>query len=59
MQHKSKKGFVLLLTLLVMAALSGIAGALVTSLSTDLRSLSVQSSKAKAFWYAEAGIADD
>lgn len=52
----NRGGFVLLLTLLIMVSLSAVAGALVVSLTTDFRKISVQSADAKAFWLAEAGL---
>ncbi len=53
-----RKGFVLLLTLVIMMTLSSIAAALIFSLTTDFRNAVVQSNDAKAFWLAEAGIQD-
>ena len=55
---KNKKGFVLLLTLVVMAVLAAIAGSLILTLSGNFRNLSFQANDSKAFWLAEAGIAD-
>ena len=53
---RKKTGFVLLLTLLIMASLAAIAGALIFSLTTDFRQISVRSKDAKAIWLSEAGI---
>lgn len=59
-RHKGKasSGFILLLTLVLMTTLSAIAGTLIVSLTTDFRNAYVQTNDAKAFWLAEAGIAD-
>ncbi len=51
-------GFVLLLSLIIVATLSAIVAALIAALSTGYRAASVQSNGVKAFWLAEAGIAD-
>jgi len=55
-QILNKKGFVLLLTLLIMASLAAITGALIFSLTTDFRQIGVRSKDAKALWLSEAGI---
>ncbi len=52
------RGFILLLSLIMMATLSAMTGALIVSLSTDYRNAVVVSNNSKAFWAAEAGIAD-
>ncbi len=57
-QEIHKRGFVLLLTLVIMLTLSTIAGALIFALSSDFRAAAIQSNDGKAFWLAEAGIAD-
>lgn len=53
-----RSGFILLVTLLMMGALSAMAGAFSILLSADMRNLAIQTNDAKAIWLAEAGIAD-
>ncbi|OGW85134.1 MAG: hypothetical protein A3C35_03180 [Omnitrophica bacterium RIFCSPHIGHO2_02_FULL_46_11] len=53
-----EKGFVLLLTLVLMVTLSALAGSLILSLTTNFRNASFQTNDAKAFWLGEAGISD-
>jgi len=53
----NKKGFVLLLSIVIMIVLSAIVGGLIVSLTADTRNLAVQRNDAKAFWIAEAGVA--
>ncbi len=57
-KKKSEKGFILFLTLMLMASMGAVGGALIVALSHDLREVSVESNNAKAFWLAEAGVAD-
>lgn len=53
-----QRGFILLLTLVLMAALSAAVGALILSLTTDFRNVKVRAESTKAFYLAEAGVAD-
>src|SRR3989338_8597901 len=55
---RNNSGFILLLTLVLMAALSAAVGALILSLTTDFRNVKVRSESTKAFYLAEAGVAD-
>ena len=61
--HRSRmkdkiNGFALLLTLILMATMSAIVGALIISLTTYYRGTSAQASGFKAVWISEAGLAD-
>ncbi len=53
-----KQGFVLLLSLILMATLAAIVGALAITLSGNFRALSGETNGLKTFWIAEAGTAD-
>ncbi len=55
---RKKNGFVLLLSIVIMIVLSAVVGGLIVSLTTDMRGIAVHANDAKAFWMAEAGIAD-
>lgn len=55
---RKKNGFVLLLSIVIMIVLSAIVAGLIVNLTTDIRGTAVQMNDAKAFWIAEAGIAD-
>ena len=55
---RGKGGFVLFLSLVVMIALTVIGGGLAVLLATNYRNAAIQANDAKAFWLAEAGIAD-
>ena len=52
------RGFVLLLTMVLMLTLTAGVGGLIVSLTTDIRNVSFQARGAKAFWLSEAGLAD-
>ncbi len=56
MKIENSRGFVLLLTLLIMASLSAVAGGLIVALTTNFREIAVRTNDAKAFWLSEAGI---
>jgi type II secretory pathway pseudopilin PulG len=55
-QDDSKRGFILLLVLILMTVLSAVSGALIVSLTADYRTAKVTANDAQAFWLAEAGM---
>lgn len=56
--HGRSRGFILLLTMILMLTLTAVVSGFVVSLATDTRSAAFQAYDAKAFWLSEAGLAD-